>query len=92
MNPGFTPEAEGFVRSSPQPDRRYGVPGGGRGSVKGLPEGMSGQRCPRPAGARRGAGPGHSVEVLLTIYAKCIQGRDQVWLDRIDRSLDGDEI
>jgi integrase len=34
---------------------------------------------------------GHSVEVLLTIYAKCIHGRDQVWFDRIDRSLDGDE-
>lgn len=34
---------------------------------------------------------GHSVEVLLTIYAKCIHGRDHVWFDRIDRSLDGDE-
>lgn len=31
---------------------------------------------------------GHSVEVLLTIYAKCISGRDQVWLNRIDRALD----
>jgi replication initiator protein RepSA len=31
---------------------------------------------------------GHSVEVLLTIYAKCISGRDQVWFDRIDRALD----
>jgi integrase len=30
---------------------------------------------------------GHSVEVLLTIYAKCIEGRDQVWFDRIDRWL-----
>ena len=30
---------------------------------------------------------GHSVEVLLTIYAKCIEGRDQVWFDRIDRAL-----
>jgi hypothetical protein len=28
---------------------------------------------------------GHSVEVLLTIYAKCIEGRDQVWFERIDR-------
>jgi post-segregation antitoxin (ccd killing protein) len=34
---------------------------------------------------------GHSVEVLLTIYAKCITGRDQVWFDRIDRVLRGDE-
>jgi hypothetical protein len=30
---------------------------------------------------------GHSAEVLLTIYAKCIEGRDQVWFDRIDRWL-----
>ena len=30
---------------------------------------------------------GHSVEVLLTIYAKCIYGRDQVWLASIDRAL-----
>jgi integrase len=30
---------------------------------------------------------GHSVEVLLTIYAKCIDGRDQVWFDRIDGAL-----
>ena len=30
---------------------------------------------------------GHSVEVLLTIYAKCIAGRDQVWFDRIDQWL-----
>jgi len=34
---------------------------------------------------------GHSVQVLLTIYAKCIDGRDQVWFDRINRSLGGDE-
>ncbi len=33
---------------------------------------------------------GHSVEVLLTIYAKCIEGRDQVWFDRIDRALSGE--
>jgi integrase len=32
---------------------------------------------------------GHSVEVLLTIYAKCIEGRDQVWFDRIDQALSG---
>lgn len=30
---------------------------------------------------------GHSVEVLLTIYAKCIAGQDQVWFERIDRWL-----
>jgi integrase len=30
---------------------------------------------------------GHSVEVLLTIYAKCIHGRDQVWFAYIDRAL-----
>ena len=29
---------------------------------------------------------GHSVEVLLTIYAKCIHGRDQVWSSHIDRA------
>ena len=33
---------------------------------------------------------GHSVEVLLTIYAKCIEGRDQLWFDRIDRALSGE--
>jgi len=30
---------------------------------------------------------GHSVEVLLSIYAKCIDGRDQVWFDPIDSAL-----
>jgi integrase len=30
---------------------------------------------------------GHSMEVLLTIYAKCIDGRDQVWFERIDDAL-----
>jgi hypothetical protein len=30
------------------------------------------------------------VEVLLTIYAKCIEGRDQVWFERIDKWL-GDQ-
>jgi integrase len=33
---------------------------------------------------------GHSVEVLLTIYAKCIEGRDRVWFERIDEVLGGD--
>jgi integrase len=33
---------------------------------------------------------GHSVEVLLSIHAKCISGRDHVWFDRIDRALDDD--
>jgi integrase len=33
---------------------------------------------------------GHSVEVLLTIYAKCIEGRDQVWFERIEKALRGD--
>jgi len=33
---------------------------------------------------------GHSVEVLLTIYAKCIEGRDRVWFERIDEALGGD--
>ena len=33
---------------------------------------------------------GHCVEVLLTIYAKCIEGRDQVWFDRIDGALSGE--
>jgi integrase len=30
---------------------------------------------------------GHSVEVLLTIYAKCVHGRDQVWFALIERAL-----
>jgi integrase len=34
---------------------------------------------------------GHSVEVLLTIYAKCIHGRDQVWFSYIDRALRSDD-
>ncbi len=33
---------------------------------------------------------GHSVEVLLNIYAKCVEGRDQVWFERIDEALGGD--
>jgi hypothetical protein len=33
---------------------------------------------------------GHSVEVLLTIYAKCIEGRDEVWFERIEKALRGD--
>ena len=33
----------------------------------------------------------HSVEVLLTIYAKCIHGRDQVWFGYIDRALRPDD-
>jgi integrase len=33
---------------------------------------------------------GHSVEVLLTIYAKCISGRDQVWFERIDKAFRGE--
>lgn len=34
---------------------------------------------------------GHSVEVLLTIYAKCIHGRDRVWFACIDRALGSGE-
>jgi hypothetical protein len=34
---------------------------------------------------------GHSVEVLLTIYAKCIHGRDQVWFAYIDKALGPDD-
>jgi len=30
---------------------------------------------------------GHSVEVLLTIYADCVDRRDHVWFDRIDSVL-----
>ncbi len=32
---------------------------------------------------------GHSVEVPLKVYAKCIDGRNNVWFDRLDRALDG---
>ena len=35
---------------------------------------------------------GHSVEVLLTIYAKCIEGRDRVWFERIDQALGGGPV
>ena len=34
-----------------------------------------------------GTGPGHSVEVLLTIYAKRIDGHDQAWFAGISRAL-----
>jgi integrase len=34
---------------------------------------------------------GHSVEVLLRIYAKCIVGQDQAARRRIDRALNGDD-
>ncbi|GAA0445380.1 hypothetical protein Acor_83300 [Acrocarpospora corrugata] len=30
---------------------------------------------------------GHSVEVLLKIYAKCVDGHDHVWLGMVDRAL-----
>lgn len=30
------------------------------------------------------------VGVLLTIYAKCVDGRDEVWFERIDRWLGDD--
>jgi hypothetical protein len=29
------------------------------------------------------------MEVLLTIYAKCIEGRDRVWFERIVEALGG---
>jgi integrase len=32
---------------------------------------------------------GHSVEVLLKIYAKCIAGQDDVWQGHIDNALGG---
>lgn len=32
---------------------------------------------------------GHSVEVLLKIYAKCTDGHDHVWHSMLDRALDG---
>jgi hypothetical protein len=34
---------------------------------------------------------GRSVEVLLTIYAKCIHGRDQVGFNYIDRARRPDD-
>jgi hypothetical protein len=30
---------------------------------------------------------GHSVEVLTRIYAKCVEGLDDVWINRMDESL-----
>lgn len=33
---------------------------------------------------------GHSVEVLMRIYAKCVRGYDAVWIDRMNRALDQD--
>jgi integrase len=32
---------------------------------------------------------GHSTEVLLRVYAKCIDGQEAQMLDRIDRSMRG---
>lgn len=45
---------------------------------------------PAPEVARRA---GHSVEVLLRVYAGCIDGQDQLWNGRIDDALrdDGEE-
>lgn len=31
---------------------------------------------------------GHSVEVLMRVYAKCVQGYDHVWIDRMNRTLE----
>lgn len=42
---------------------------------------------PAPEVARRA---GHSVEVLLRVYAGCIDGQDQMWNGRIDDALDED--
>jgi len=39
---------------------------------------------PAPEVAKRA---GHSVEVLTRIYAKCVAGLDDVWIDRMDDSL-----
>ncbi|GAB2446153.1 hypothetical protein GCM10027187_09990 [Streptosporangium sandarakinum] len=33
---------------------------------------------------------GHSVEVLLKIYAKCVDGHDHVWHGMLDRALGDD--
>lgn len=48
---------------------------------------------PAPEVARRA---GHSVEVLLRVYAGCVDGQDQLWNDRIDDALregrDGDTL
>jgi hypothetical protein len=30
---------------------------------------------------------GHSVEVLTRIYAKCVEGLDDVWINRMEGSL-----
>ncbi|TMR10807.1 hypothetical protein ETD86_37980 [Nonomuraea turkmeniaca] len=42
---------------------------------------------PAPEVARRA---GHSVEVLLRVYAGCIDGHDRIWNTRIDEILKGD--
>jgi integrase len=42
---------------------------------------------PAPEVARRA---GHSVEVLLRVYAGCIDGQDQMWNGRIDDALGPD--
>lgn len=43
---------------------------------------------PAPEVARRA---GHSVEVLLRVYAGCIDGQDQLWNGRIDDALHDNE-
>jgi len=43
-----------------------------------------------PVCAHRRIRAGHSVEVLLTIYAKCIEGHDRVWFERVDEALGDD--
>jgi hypothetical protein len=30
---------------------------------------------------------GHSVEVLMRVYAKCMTGLDDVWISRMDSAL-----
>jgi len=42
----------------------------------------------RRRSSNTGTGVGRTqFEILLTIYAKCMSGRDQAWFDRIDRAL-----
>jgi len=34
---------------------------------------------------------GHSVEMLMRIYARCVAGLDDVWIARMDKTLHAEE-
>jgi hypothetical protein len=45
----------------------------------------------RGAASRVVAWAGHSVEVLMRVYARCVTGMEDVWITRMDKTLHPEE-